>query len=144
MIQGDRGVDHAFKLRHHLYYRCNEEDVVGDRLIGTRLRCEGVSVNWSKYSKPWDVIFDYPDHGIARFVVRSLPKELPQQQPSGKPVDPHSFLPHREPIKTNYSHSEIWPYRENIRLKRLSSKIVRKEFQTMMADRSLVLRGPNV
>jgi hypothetical protein len=144
MIQGDRAVDNEFKPRHHLYYRCKKEDVVGDRLLGPRLRCEGASVNWSKYSKPWDVIFDHADHGIARLIVRDLPKDLPQQQPSGTPIDLHSFLPHHEPIKTNYSHSEIWPYRENTRLNRLSSRTVKKEFQTMMAARSLVLRDPKV
>jgi hypothetical protein len=144
MLKGERGLDNTFKPRHRLYHRCEKEDVAGDRLLGPRIRCEGASVNWSKYSKPWDVIFDHPDFGIARFIVFELPRELPKEQPAGTLIEAHSFLPHHEPLELNYSHSEIWPYKGNQRLKRLSSKIVQKEFRTIMSDRSFILRDPKV
>jgi hypothetical protein len=36
-------------------------------------------VNWSKYSKPWDVIFGDPKAGIALFLVWEVSRDLPTE-----------------------------------------------------------------
>src|SRR6185503_3270378 len=63
MIKGHRGADPVFLGEDLLFHRCTAEDVVGDRLNPARIKYDRTSCNWSKYSKPWDVIFDYPEHG---------------------------------------------------------------------------------
>jgi hypothetical protein len=62
-------------------------------VIGSSIPYENLSTNWSKYSRPWDVIFDFPGYGIARLRVSDLPDNLPIEQPPGTPVLPHSFRP---------------------------------------------------
>ena len=143
MIQGDRGIDKDFLGHHSLYHRCKLEDLAGDRMNPTRIRCDNASVNWSKYSKPWDVIFDYPGGGIVRFVVRDLPSELPTEPPQGAKL--RSFSPVHDPMPDNYAHSEIGTFTEGTRVPNPNlSKTVRKEFQNIMSNRGLILLRPSV
>ena len=146
MVQGKRGEDQEFRASDHLYYRCATEDVVGDRLLPARISYANTSVNWSKYSKPWDVIFDHPEYGIARFIVRDLPVELPRDVPVGaKAPLAHSFFPSHVPEKENYAHSEIWTWRDGNRMPKAKlPELVKKEFRQIMSDRSLVLHQPRV
>jgi hypothetical protein len=69
MIRNGRPADQNFKQWHELYYRFeSDEDIDGDRLLGPRIYTSfDISVNWSKYSKPWDVIFDHLKAGVALF-----------------------------------------------------------------------------
>ena len=76
MLQRDRLPDQNFSKWHELYKRFGKEDFVEDRLIPARIPYRNSSVNWSKYSKPWDVIFEYPQMGFCRILVRNLPREL--------------------------------------------------------------------
>lgn len=153
MLQRGRGVDSNFKDCHQLYHRCKQEDVAGDRLLAARISYKKTSVNWSKYSKPWDVIFDYPGWGIARFFVGNLPKELPKELPKDKKarskVKVHSFIPVHVPELTNYAHSEITSYKESQEGRSSTastnfSDTVKKEFRTAMSDCSLVLLIPEI
>src|SRR5271166_906034 len=101
----------------------------GNRLSALRLRYENTSVNRSRYSKPWDVIFDHPGQGIVQFLVCWLPLELPYVQPN-PPVTLHSFYPGHKPEDENYSHSEIWTYKEGVRVEKPSlPNTVKKEFR---------------
>src|SRR5208337_2719167 len=59
MFQNGRPVDNQFGRFERLYHRCVQEDMEGNRLSALRLRYENTSVNRSRYSKPWDVIFDH-------------------------------------------------------------------------------------
>ena len=76
-------MDDGFLPFHRLYHRCKKEDFEGDWVFGARMRYNNTSVNWSKYSKPWDVIFDHAGHGIVQFMVCQLPKELPKEPTPG-------------------------------------------------------------
>lgn len=150
MLRQGRLSDSNFGSRDHLYHRCTKEDVEGERLLPARIRVDNTSVNWSKYSEPWDVIFDHPGHGIARFIVRDLPQELPKDASPGpepskknaKQAKLHSFRPSHEPLETNYAHCEIAAYKDEARVKNVRSATIKKEFQTMMSDCSLILLDP--
>lgn len=145
MLRNGRGVDNSHGPEDHLYRRCVKEDVEGDRLLAARIKYDDTSVNWSKYSKPWDVIFDYPGQGIARWTVKDLPKNLPQEIPPGtKKVELHDFNPSHMPLCYNYSHSEIHVYRNGQRIQRLSSNLAKKEFRTIMSERSSILFSPTI
>src|SRR6185437_9609885 len=76
MLRNGRPVDKKFGDKDWLYRRCIKEDIAGDVLLPPRIRVDRPSVNWSRYSKPWDVTFDHPKQGIVRFVVGLLPKQL--------------------------------------------------------------------
>jgi len=147
MLQRSRVADPNFRPSDYLYYRVGKEDVVGDRLLAPRIAYKNVSVNWSKYSKPWDVIFDFPGAGFVRFVVRNLPKELPKDPPplpkKAPPLKLHSFKPGHVPEPENYSHSEIWTFKDGKRDERANlSETVKKEFRMILAQKALMLHAP--
>ena len=144
MLQNGRGIDSDVRKSHRLYYRFKAGDIVGTRLLPASIRCKGdLSVNWSKYSWPWDVIFDHPRDGIASFLVRDLPAELPKEQPDGVSVEICSFVPFHVPETDNYSHSELGIVRNGRRLKpKDPGEIIKKEFRTYMSDRGLILWYP--
>jgi hypothetical protein len=144
MIQAGRGPDDQFLPGHRLYRRCKKDEVIGDHLTGASIRIENMSTNWSRYSKSWDVIFDFPNYGIARLRVGDLPHNLPVAQPPGTPVAPHAFRPQHVPLPENYSHTEIWVYKADERLRRVSADTVKKEFRQIISDRSFVILFPQV
>src|SRR5436309_8641364 len=144
MRRNGRGVDSSYRPSDRLYRRCVKEDIEGDRLLAARIRYDDNSVNWSRYSKPWDVIFDYQGQGIARWLVRELPKRIPENLPPGTKVELHDFMPSHVPLCDNYSHSEIWVYRNGIRIQRLSSSLAKKQFRTIMSDKSFILFSPEI
>jgi hypothetical protein len=118
--------------------------VSGGRLLGARIPYKNPSVNWSKYGKPWDVIFDFPGFGIAQFIVCGLPKELPMERPAGVTPKVHSYFPGHVPECENYSHCEIWTFKEGVRVPNPKDlpATVKKEFRQIMSDRSVILRNP--
>jgi hypothetical protein len=144
MRRGGRGVDNSFRSKDRLYRRCVNEDIEGDRLLIARIGYNDTSVNWSKYSRPWDVIFDYQGHGIARWLVRELPRGIPENPPPGTKVELHDFAPSHVPLCENYSHSEIWVYRSGVRIRQLSSSLAKKQFRAIMSDRSFILVYPEI
>jgi hypothetical protein len=107
-----------------------------------RIAYQNQSVNWSKYGKPWDVIFDFPGHGFAQFLVGDLPTELPSQKTEN--AKPHSFFPSHVPECRNYSHCEIWTFKDGVPISK-STKLpatVKKEFRQIISDRAVILRTP--
>jgi hypothetical protein len=144
MERRGRPVDNSFRDHHGLYYRCTKEDFEDDgRLNPSRIRCDNTSVNWSKYSKPWDVIFDHPGFGIVRFLVKELPKELPKQPPKGANV--RSFYPVHDPMDENYAHAEIGTFDGQKRIANPNlGKIVKTEFRMIMRDRAMLILPPKV
>lgn len=144
MLRADRDVDHSFLPRHRLFIRCTTEDVADGRLIGSRVPYKNTSVNWSKYSKAWDVIFDYPGFGFAQFIVRRLPKQLPKELPD-RNARTFTFFPGHVPLENNFSHSEIWTFRDGQRFPEAElSKTAKKEFRTILSDHSLLLWEPDI
>jgi len=142
IIQGIRGVDDRFQSGHKLYHRCTAEDITDDRFLPPRWRYFDMSVNWSKYSKPWDVIFDYPNEGIVRFTVRDLPQEIPRDGRVNR-VKIISSSPVHVPYPDNYSHCEIHAFHGSTRVKNMGA-LAKKEFRTIMSDRGFILLRPLV
>ena len=147
MMRNGRSVDPGFGFCHRLYYRCeSEEDIHGDRLLAPRVKSFDISVNWSKYSKPWDVVFGYPNAGIALFFVFDIKRDLPTDRSSDQrePVKIHSFGPVHEPYDNNYSHSEIAVFKDDVRVRKSSAigEKAKKEWRQIISDKSLVLRRP--
>ena len=102
-------------------------------------------MNWSKYSKPWDVIFDHKNYGFAQIMVRQLPAELPTVQVGGQEVKPHAYKPEHVPLCENYAHCEIWTFKDGVRAKNPApSNVVKKEFRQTLADRLYVLHSPSI
>lgn len=144
MLQGARGAKTGFRFFHCLYHRCNSEAVSGDRLLPGGIRYDNTSVNWCKFSKPWDVIFDAPGLGIAQFVVLALPRDLPIVLLSEE-AKRYSFYPRHVPLPNNYSHSEVSTFKEGEYMpKPKLPETVKKEFRQIMSDRSVVLLRPSV
>lgn len=147
MLQGARPAlpDDRFRPLHSLYRRCKVDEVLNGHLTGVSIAYDNMSTNWSKYSRPWDVLFDAPNpgYGIASFRVHDLPENLPTEDPPGTPVKPHSFYPRHRPCANNYSHSEIWTYRDGVRIQNVSARTVKKEFRQLMSDRSFIILFPN-
>jgi hypothetical protein len=146
MLRNGRPPDQSFKSRDFLYHRCTKEDVEDEVFLPARIRINRPSVNWSKYSKAWDVIFDYPGHGVVRFAVGNLPRELPKAplKPGEKRPEPHHFFPLHDPLDLNYSHSEIRCSRGGRELVKISSSAVTKEFQAIMSRQGLLLLRPEI
>ena len=149
LVQGDRSTDNAFRWYHALYQRCSKEDMDGDRLNPNRIKYENASVNWAKYSRPWDVIFDYPGCGFVQFIVLALPKGIPRDippdtAPNNKP-EPHWCKPAHVPEPDNYSHSEIWTFKPAGRVAsgKLGS-LAKKEFRQILSDHGVLLQEPTV
>jgi hypothetical protein len=118
MMRNGRPVDQDFKRWHELYYRFDSaEDIEGEHLLGPRIRASfDISVNWSKYSMPWDVIVGVPDAGIAVFFVLEIQRELPtnlgsSERAKDKPK-PHLYALVHEPEEENYSHSAIAVFKD--------------------------------
>lgn len=142
MLKRQRGIDKNFKAWHQLYRRCECEDMEDNRLIAARIPSNNISVNWSKYSEPWDVIFDHPRFGFTRLLVCDLPEELPKQPPVGSKI--HSYVSEHDPEETNYAHSQIVTYKEGKKVKNKIPLTVKKEFRTIISDRSLLLLRPKI
>jgi hypothetical protein len=133
-----------------LYYRSQaEDDFQGNYLNPLRIRLFDISVNWSKYSKPWDVIYGHSDAGIAEFVVREVRRDLPTELPPANPRQRHqpkrrTYLPWHDPIDDNYSHTEIAVLRDGRRVtdhNQITTE-AKKEFRQILSDRSRVIRAP--
>lgn len=144
MLQGGRGVVPKFRTGECLYIRCVKEDIEDGRLLPARIAYNNASNNRSKFSKPWDVIFDHLGHGIIRLRVSDIPVGLPIEQPNPKrPIDIHDFRPVHVPLPENYAHSEIRVYRGDDQV-RLSSEIVKKEFRAAISESTILLWPPRV
>ncbi len=145
-MRNGRPVDQDFRRWHKLYYRCESEDVEGDRLLAPRLKSLDISVNWSKYSKPWDVVVGYPNAGIALFFVFDVWQDLPTDRTSQQreAIKVHNFRPVHAPCDDNYSHSEIAVFKDGTRVAKKGGvgERAKKEWRQIMSDRSLVLRKP--
>lgn len=142
MYRKGRGIDRGILPRHCLYFRVQREDLIGNRINPGRIRASDTSVNWSKYSLPWDVVFDYKGAGIARFMVRDVPKILPTTVAGG--TKEHHFRPVHDPLEENYSHCEIRCFKEGEH--HTSGKLpvtVKKEFRQILSDRAYVLMLPD-
>lgn len=142
MFQREREIDNNYDGQHKLYRRFAKDDILGNRLIPARIKYTNTSVNWEKYSKPWDVIFDNPEMGYCQILVKHLPTEIPKENIAGAKL--HNFAPEHKPEGLNYSHSEIVTFKEGIKMTGNSDlpSTVKKEFRAIISDRSIILSMP--
>ena len=146
MIRNGRSVDQNFCKFHKLYYRCQADAVIDNRLLAPKLKSFDISVNWSKYSKPWDVIFGDPSAGIALFFVFDIRRDLPTDRTTEQREIPkvHSYRPVHDPDDDNYSHSEITVIKDGQRVTKSSmvGEKAKKEFRQIISDKSVMLKQP--
>ena len=116
------------------------------RLNPARLRPLDISVNWSKYSKPWDVIFDHPGCGIARLLVKDVCKLLPVQEIANQTLKLVKYYVAHVPEDLNYSHSEIKVKKDEVVLVKSSqiSDTAKKEFKQILSDRAIILLAAEI
>jgi hypothetical protein len=110
------------------------------------MKHDGASSNWSKYSKPWDVIFDFPGQGIIQYMVAALPKEIPKiDVPKNTTPKLQTFRPVHDPEPNNYPHSEIRAFHGNDRTPaaKLGDR-AKKEFRSKMARHAVIILKPTV
>lgn len=114
---------------------------MGDRLLPARVKYRNASVNRSKYSQADDVLYpDWSEWGIVRFVVGDVPDCIRSEA-----ARDHQFRPAHVPLEENYAHSEIWAYRDEVRLPKADlPELVKKMFRVLMSQRGVVIRAPRV
>jgi len=149
MFRSGRPSDQDFQPEHRLYYRIEHSDEVeGNHLDPQKIRAAfDVSVNWSKYSKPWDVIFDHPRSGIASVLVRDIRIDLPMDLTPSHEHEvrkPHSYAPWHEPENENFSHTSIMVTKGGQRLTKSGqiSATAKREFRQIFSDRAMILLRP--
>ncbi len=147
MIQGSRNADSDFKQWHGLYRACAFEDVIDGRVAGPTISCRQISVNWSKYSVPWDVIFDRKNWGVAHLFVQDLPTDLPIDPPPGANL--FDFRVGHVPENDNYAHSQIEAYKRgqaaNAPVVMVTTDLpstVKKQLRQILADKFTVIILP--
>lgn len=114
---------------------------MGNRVNPNSIRCVDQSVNWSKYSFPLDVILQHPTNGIARLFAFHLPAILPKELSQPKHEKRYEFCLGHFPLDENYSHSQIIVFKDNSHAARASkvSETAKKEFRTLISDRSFII-----
>ena len=148
MIQGNRGADQNFCWYHLLYQRCTKEDVRGDQLVIARIKYDSASVNWCKYSKPWDVIFDHAGWGIVQHMVGNLPQGLPKETPVGtrqKDMPKNqSYRTVHVPLTNNYAHSELQAFHDDGTRPARVGELIKKEYRALIAQHGVIILIPSV
>jgi hypothetical protein len=146
MIQGNRSVDNSFLPHHKVYFRISNEDYVNGELVEARIPIANHSVNWSKYSKPWDVKFDHATCGVGQMLVSDIPSRLPEQL-SKDPNDKfHDYGPKHVPEPLNYSHSEIQVTKDGVLVvdnSKVNSKAVKKAYRSIIRSKAVILLEPS-
>jgi hypothetical protein len=150
MMRRNRPLDDDFQPEHRLYYRIElHDELEGNHLDPQKIRAAfDISVNWSKYSKPWDVIFGTPASGIASVLVRDifvdLPLDLASQQREVR--KPHLYRPVHEPYEDNYSHSVIAVFKDGARVtkSRDIGAMAKREFRQLLSDKAEILFRPSI
>jgi len=129
--------------KHNLYFRINSEDYVDGNLVEARIKIPDLSTNWSKYSKPHDVILSNPKDGVAWVKVRDLPQQLPEKIES-KHEKPCRFYPGHDPLDENYPHTEIRMNKGDDRADSSTSigSKVKKAYRSMIRSSAVISLPP--
>lgn len=138
--RNDRAIDSNFKRFERIYFRVMPDDFLEDRINPVRIRCFNMSVNWSKYSCPLDVICPQPSSGIARLLICRLPAIFPKELSDEKEKKHEFFLEH-DPLDDNYSHCQVACMKGDQRAMKDSvlSRTAKKEYRTLISDHSVII-----
>jgi len=143
-MRNGRSPNNNFRAYHRVYFRIEQEDLIGTRVNPNRLTVFDMSVNWSKYSRAMDVIIGYPKWGIVRLLAAYLPVILPvelQQRGQKK----NKFCLEHDPEDDNYSHSQIACYKDDgvrVTSNNKVSPAAKKELKALLSDRCIVILNP--
>lgn len=142
MYRNGRGEDQDFHPREPLYRRVRQEDLAGESLLAAKIGYHQWSINRGKFSEPEDVAFGWDGCGVAQFYVEDVPAEVSGDTPGEKT---YNFRPQHRPDEDNYAHSEIWAFREGLRVDRPNpSSSVKKKYRTMLSQRITIIRAPRI
>jgi hypothetical protein len=137
MLRKGRPPNSNFSPTEKLYirfYALNERGKVNPSCI----RCNGQSVNRSRYSKPeWVLLPCYQKWGYGSFQVRDIPDDIISG--NGVPIE---FRVQHEPEDKNYSHSVIYPYKLNVRYVNVK-KGPKLQFRTRLSQKIRVIKSPD-
>jgi len=115
LLQGGRTPDPIFLPEEELFIRFNQIDGSGKVAI-SEIRYDNQSGNRSKYcSKPSYILLpNYGNWGYGSISVRDI-LDIPAIITAKSGVTNSCEVAHM-PLKDNYSHSEIWTYRNGVRV----------------------------
>ena len=145
LLQAGRSDDQQFKPAHLLFIRCRRRDLLGGKPNPITIRYSNQSSNWSKYSKPWDVIFDSRGWGFYSLAVCDVPSNLPEHPEQAPGVTIYTFRPVHDPVNNNYPHTEIQAFKGVARVNNPKpSDLVKKEYRTAIRERARLLLKPSL
>jgi hypothetical protein len=115
LLQGGRTPDPIFLPEEELFIRFNQIDGSGKVAI-SEIRYDNQSGNRSKYcSKPSYILLpNYGNWGYGSISVKDI-LDIPEIITAKSGVTNSCEVAHM-PLKDNYSHSEIWTYRNGVRV----------------------------
>ena len=117
MTTRGRSEDPHFADDEHLYRRFHPDQLDGGEIAIDAVELPDMSVNRSKYGPPEWVILDegFETWGVLAFRVRDIP---PDREMWHQGVIAYTLTPRHMPLRNNYPHSEVWVFRDDIRLVR--------------------------
>jgi hypothetical protein len=147
MYRNGRPIDDKFEAVHKLYIRIDGECFQQGEILDAGIRIADQSVNWSKYSLPWDILFGHSDCGVGGFVVRDIPTPVPQDRkdwPRDPKFSPYEYVPKHIPENDNYGHCEIQATRQGVVSKeeKIRADIVKKQFRSKLKRSINILLAP--
>lgn len=158
MFQGYRRIEPDFPDPEELLYRrCDADHVERGRILPIAVKQFNLSVLRSRFcSDPdharWDSrvaakdgqAFVYPDWLVIQFRVRDASLTRTPENPAAQE---HTLRPVHAPLADNYAHSELGLFKGATPGERIlkegdakgkESKIAKKQFQTLLADRATI------
>lgn len=151
MFRWGRRKDTSFSQDEDLYWRFTEVGYNEHALtrlqwlvaiLRAQFRLPDQSVNRSKYSRPFDVLFpDHCDLGVLSFRVSTIPSHFAPDSVR------YGFTVEHVPLWCNYSHSEIWVYKNQTRMphnQKLGARTVKHHFFKSVAASARVERHPTL
>ena len=153
MYRNSRALDNDFAADELLYRRFSKNEVAEGRLLPSAIDFPDWSINRQKYSEPGDVRFPagceeiYFCCGVVGFKVSDIPTSLTiETTPAVFTFD----VQHR-PEDDNYSHSEVWTYKDGYhssdkKFKKKINTMLKKKFRQILSDRTYVIEDcqPNI
>ena len=139
-----RPPDNDFSPDEQLYLRLKPESfkqggISFESIPLDEVRLPDFSVNRSKYSHPEDVVKPRPTYGIAEFKVKDIPGPLPELPE----IPVFSFRVEHLPGEDNYSHSEVWTYKDGQHSTSKPPRMVRMRFRALLHEKMTLIKLPN-
>jgi hypothetical protein len=158
MFSWRRGVDALFNQDEFFFWRLKDfgyndpslpPETLALQIVFEQFSFPDQSVNRSKYSRPTDVLFPrWTTWGVLEFPFRVAAQAFvfPTNSRKGNPSVNYRFQPTHAPEAGNYAHTEIWVFKDGVRVpRREKSKIVpqaRRKYREALVSEAVVVRNP--